>query len=121
MKIIYTTQMRTGTHWLGDIVWELVDDRRTYIFSEHNSPAQIINIARKTPCVLFHTHSYAPSLVCASIQPLDDFYCLATTRDFKDMVCSRIFYEGRKIEPRFGGMERDYYVEQVLSRQEGKR
>lgn len=120
IRVIYSTQMRTGTHWLSDHMWELTRIRKTYVFNEHNTPAEIVTKARKIDCMLFHAHGYDPKPVCEYIANMDDFVCISTTRNYLDMLCSNILYEGRKMQPHFAGMTTDDYIKAVLARSDNE-
>lgn len=91
MKVFVTTQMRTGSTWLCDILANLLSIDWSFIERRRHSPQNFKKWVNGRNNVLYKMHYAHPKQICEHIKDNQTFV-ISITRDIKDTIISNLFY-----------------------------
>lgn len=91
MKVFVTTQMRTGSTWLCDILANLLSLDWSFIERRRHSPQNFNKWVNTGDNKLYKMHYAHPNEICSHIKD-NKSYVISITRDIKDTIISNLFY-----------------------------
>lgn len=95
MNIFITTQMRTGSTWLCDLIAEIFNNRWQFWARGRDIPADRFkkHIDKPSGTRIFKMHYTPPERICRNIKEEDkQNFVISITRDVRDVSISKILY-----------------------------